>query len=155
MFCKKGILRNFAKFAGKYLCKNLFFNNVVGWGLQLYQKILSHRHFPVNFEKFLRRSLLTEHLRSLLSVTVDLLIFKEIIKNWSKVVVVSLIGKCLLANIMSLPLYGWISLTQMKRVLVLEEICNDCRLDLLWNKWYYTKFLFSIINGICRILPNI
>ena len=27
---KKGVLRNFAKFAGKYLCQNLFFNKVAG-----------------------------------------------------------------------------------------------------------------------------
>ena len=25
VFCKKGILRNFAKFTGKHLCQNLFF----------------------------------------------------------------------------------------------------------------------------------
>ena len=29
IFCKKGALRNFAKFTGKYLCKSLFFNEVV------------------------------------------------------------------------------------------------------------------------------
>ena len=28
MFCKKGVLRNFAKFTGKHLCRNLFFNKV-------------------------------------------------------------------------------------------------------------------------------
>ena len=30
MFCKKGILKNFAKFTGKQLCQILFFNKVVG-----------------------------------------------------------------------------------------------------------------------------
>ena len=30
MFCKKGILRNFAKFAGKHLCQSLVFNKVAG-----------------------------------------------------------------------------------------------------------------------------
>ena len=35
---KKGVLKNFAKFTGKYLCQILFFNKVV----------------PVNFAKFLR-----------------------------------------------------------------------------------------------------
>ena len=29
MFCKKGVLRNFAKFTGKHLCQNPFFNKVV------------------------------------------------------------------------------------------------------------------------------
>ena len=28
MFCKKGVLRNFAKFTGKHLCQSLFFNKV-------------------------------------------------------------------------------------------------------------------------------
>ena len=30
VFCKKGILRNFAKFTGKHLCQSLFFNKVAG-----------------------------------------------------------------------------------------------------------------------------
>ena len=30
VFCKKGVLRNFAKFIGKHLCQNLVFNNVAG-----------------------------------------------------------------------------------------------------------------------------
>ena len=30
MFCKKGVLRNFAKFTGKHLCQRLFFNKVAG-----------------------------------------------------------------------------------------------------------------------------
>ena len=28
MFCKKGVLKNSAKFRGKYLCQGLFFNKV-------------------------------------------------------------------------------------------------------------------------------
>ena len=30
VFCKKGVLRNFAKFTGKHLCQRLFLNNVAG-----------------------------------------------------------------------------------------------------------------------------
>ena len=30
VFRKKSVLRNFAKFTGKHLCQNLFFNKVVG-----------------------------------------------------------------------------------------------------------------------------
>ena len=30
MFCRKGVLRNFAKFTGKHLCKSLFFNKITG-----------------------------------------------------------------------------------------------------------------------------
>ena len=28
VFCKKGVLRNFAKFTGKHLCQSLFFNKL-------------------------------------------------------------------------------------------------------------------------------
>ena len=30
MFCEKAFLRDFAKFTGKHLCQNLFFNKVAG-----------------------------------------------------------------------------------------------------------------------------
>ena len=30
VFCKKGVLRNFAKFTGKHLCQSFFFNKVAG-----------------------------------------------------------------------------------------------------------------------------
>ena len=50
---KKGILRNFAKFTGKYLCQGLFLNKVAG---------LRHWYFPVNFAKSLRTPFFTEHL---------------------------------------------------------------------------------------------
>ena len=30
VFCKKGVLRNFAKFTGKHLCQRLFFNKAAG-----------------------------------------------------------------------------------------------------------------------------
>ena len=49
---KKAVLRNFAKFTGKYLCQSLFFNKVAG--------------FPVNFAKFLRTTFFAELLRWLL-----------------------------------------------------------------------------------------
>ena len=42
-FCKKGVLRNFAKFSGKHL-----------WPATLLKKRPCHRCFPVNFAKFLR-----------------------------------------------------------------------------------------------------
>ena len=30
VFCKKNVLRSFAKFTGKHLCQSLFFNKVAG-----------------------------------------------------------------------------------------------------------------------------
>ena len=34
VFCKKGVLRYYAKFTGKNLCQSLFFNNVAGLRLK-------------------------------------------------------------------------------------------------------------------------
>ena len=55
LFCKKSVLRNFAKYTGKHLCQSLFFT--------LLKRRLWYRRFPVNFSKFPRKPLLTEHLR--------------------------------------------------------------------------------------------
>ena len=35
LFCKKGVLRNFAKFIGKHLCQSFFFNKVAGFSNNL------------------------------------------------------------------------------------------------------------------------
>ena len=67
MFCKKDILRNFAKFTGKHPCQSLFSNKVAGLGLTtLLKKSLWQGCFPVNFAKFLRMPFFTVHLRWLL-----------------------------------------------------------------------------------------
>ena len=63
VFCKKGVLRNFAKFTGKHLCQSLFFQ----WSCKkLLKKKPWHRCFPVNFAKFLRTPFVKEQLRWLL-----------------------------------------------------------------------------------------
>ena len=46
---KKGVLRNFTKFAGKHLCQSPFFDKVA----DLRPARLWHRCFPVNLVKFL------------------------------------------------------------------------------------------------------
>ena len=67
VFCRKGVLRNFAKFTGKHLCQILFFNKVAGFRPStLSKKRLWHWCFPANFAKFLRTPSFTEHLRWLL-----------------------------------------------------------------------------------------
>ena len=67
VFCKKGVLKNFAKFTGKHLCQSLFFNKVSGLRPEtLLKERLSRRCFPMNFAKFLRTPFLIEHLQSLL-----------------------------------------------------------------------------------------
>ena len=63
VFCKKGALKNFAKFTGKHLCQSLFFNKVVGlWPTTLFKKRLWHRCFSVKFLKFLRPRIFIENL---------------------------------------------------------------------------------------------
>ena len=55
LFCKKGVLRNLAKFTRKRLCQSIFFNKVAGLRpATLLIKRLCHRRFPVSFMKFLR-----------------------------------------------------------------------------------------------------
>ena len=55
VFCKKGVLRNLAKFTGKHLCQSLFFKKVAGLRPEtLLKKRLWHGCFPVNFVELLR-----------------------------------------------------------------------------------------------------
>ena len=54
VFCKKGVLRYFAKFTGKHLT-HMTCNFI--------KKRLWHRCFPVSFANFPRAPFLTEHLR--------------------------------------------------------------------------------------------
>ena len=54
VFCKKGVLKNFAKFTGKHMCQSLFFNKISLF-FNLFKKRPRNRGFPVNFVKFLRR----------------------------------------------------------------------------------------------------
>ena len=59
VFSRKSVLRNFAKFTGKYPCLCLR-------AATLLKKRLWHRCFPVNFAILLRTPSVTEHLRWLL-----------------------------------------------------------------------------------------
>ena len=55
VFCKTGVIRNFAQFTGKHLCQSLFFNKVGGLRpATLLKKKLWHRCIPVGFAKLLR-----------------------------------------------------------------------------------------------------
>ena len=56
---KIGVIKNFAKFSGKHLCRDLFFNKVAGLKPgTLLKKRLRHSCFPGNFAKFLRTAFL-------------------------------------------------------------------------------------------------
>ena len=53
LFCKKGVLRNFANFTGKHLCSSSLLRELK----EVYsfiKKRLRHRRFPEEFTKFLR-----------------------------------------------------------------------------------------------------
>ena len=57
LFCRKGVLRNFAKFTGKHLCQSLFFNKVAGLrpkACMFIKKRLWHGYFHASFVEFLR-----------------------------------------------------------------------------------------------------
>ena len=63
VFCKNGVLKNFAKFTEKQLCQSIFFNKVAGLRPATFlKKRFWHRCFPMIFAKFLRTLFLTEHL---------------------------------------------------------------------------------------------
>ena len=73
VFYKKDVLRYFAKFTGKHLCKSLFFTKVAGIRPAiLLKKRFWHWCFPMNFAKFLRSPFVTEQLWWLLLTTVNI-----------------------------------------------------------------------------------
>ena len=51
MLCKKEVLGNFAKFAGKLVCQSLFFNVADLRSAISFKERLFHRCFPVNLRK--------------------------------------------------------------------------------------------------------
>ena len=72
IICQKGILRNFSKFTGKYLCQGLFFNKAAGLrSATLLKKRLWHRCFLVNLAKFLWIPFIIGHLWATASVKSD------------------------------------------------------------------------------------
>ena len=68
VFCKKDVLRNFAKFTGKYLRQSLFFNKVQAQPYNFIKKETKSRALDYNFikkenfVKFLRTPFFIEHL---------------------------------------------------------------------------------------------
>ena len=74
MFYKKDVLRNFAKFTGKYLCQSIFFiKSAVLRSENLWKKRFWHRCFPVNFAKSVKTPQFTKAFQWLLFYLVLLL----------------------------------------------------------------------------------
>ena len=70
VFCKKGVLKNLAKFTGKHQCQSLFFNKVAG----LIKKETLAQVFSREFAKYLRTTFFIEHIWSLLLCLLLLLV---------------------------------------------------------------------------------
>ena len=49
VFCRKGVLRNFAKFTGKHLCQSLFFSKVAGLACNFIKKETLAQVFSCEF----------------------------------------------------------------------------------------------------------
>ena len=49
VFCKKGVLKNFAKFTGKHLCQSLFFDKVAGAACSFIKKETLAQMFSCEF----------------------------------------------------------------------------------------------------------
>ena len=63
VFCKKGALRNFPKFTGKYLCQSLFFKKVAGLMTATFlKKGLWHKCVPASFLKISKNTFYIGHL---------------------------------------------------------------------------------------------
>ena len=59
---KKGVLRNFTKFTGKYLCQSLFFNKVAGLRPATLLKRESRTGISCEFCECSKNTFFTEHL---------------------------------------------------------------------------------------------
>ena len=71
--CKKGILKNFAKFTGKHLCWSLF-NKVIGLrpeACNVIKKETPTLVFPCGFYKIFKNTFFIEHLRCLLQSFIE------------------------------------------------------------------------------------
>ena len=72
VFCKKGILGNFAKFTGKHLCQVLFFNKVVGLRpANFIEKETLAQVFSCGICEISKSTFFTEHLRWLLQFLLE------------------------------------------------------------------------------------
>ena len=75
--------KNFTKFVGKYLCWSLFFKNLQGWAMQLYQNRDSAiAGFFVNIVKISRTLILQKNLRGIVSAFLLKLFSKDLLTFW-------------------------------------------------------------------------
>ena len=66
VFCKKGVLRNYAKFKGKHLWQSLFFNKVAGEVCDYIKKETLAQVFSCEYFQIFKNAFFMKHLRWLL-----------------------------------------------------------------------------------------
>ena len=66
VFCKEGVRKNFAKFAGKHMCQNLFLTKVQAETCNFIIKEILTQVFPGEFCNIFNNTFFIEHLRWLL-----------------------------------------------------------------------------------------
>ena len=62
VFCKKGVLRNFAKFTGKHMCQSLFFKKILGQVCNFVKKETLAQVLSCEFCKVTKNTFFTEPL---------------------------------------------------------------------------------------------
>ena len=66
VFYRKGVLKNLAKYTGKFLCWSLFFNKLAALSLQHCQKETLAQVLPCDFCEIFKNAFFTEHFGRLL-----------------------------------------------------------------------------------------
>ena len=56
VFCKEGVLRNFAKFTGKHLCQSFFFNKVLIFKKESLAQVFSCEFYEISKNTFSYRT---------------------------------------------------------------------------------------------------
>ena len=113
VFCKRGVLKNFANFTGRHLCQNLFLNKIAGLRpATLLKKRLWHRCFPVNFLKFLKNTF------SYRTPPVAASDYSLNVEHWTKPQLLSHVNKIL-----------------FYKLIQIEESCKNISLVSFWFIW--------------------
>ena len=73
VFCKIGVLKNFAKFTGKHPCQSFFFNKVAGGACNFIKKETLAQVFSCEFWENSKNTFFTDHVRVTASFTLQLI----------------------------------------------------------------------------------
>ena len=85
LFFKKGVLKNFAKLAGKYLSQNLFFNKVSGQACIFTKKETLAKVFSCEFCEIFRNIFFIEQFRLRASVKSGTLLLRGVFRTLTNI----------------------------------------------------------------------